>query len=91
MSHSWYVAAAVNSRRTRSSCTGGPDFRLRLRLPGVHRPQPLGRAQPIDPVTGGGDALVSEVVGDEPVMYSIHEDEVLVRVVRISHRADVYG
>jgi mRNA-degrading endonuclease RelE of RelBE toxin-antitoxin system len=25
------------------------------------------------------------------VIYSIHEDEVLVRVVRISHRADVYG
>jgi mRNA interferase RelE/StbE len=25
------------------------------------------------------------------VIYSIHYDEVLVRVVRISHRADVYG
>lgn len=25
------------------------------------------------------------------VIYSIHDDEVLVRVVRISHRADVYG
>lgn len=25
------------------------------------------------------------------VIYSIHDDRVLVRVVRISHRADVYG
>ena len=25
------------------------------------------------------------------VVYSIHDDEVLVRFVRISHRADVYG
>jgi mRNA interferase RelE/StbE len=25
------------------------------------------------------------------VIYSIHDDEVLVEVVRISHRADVYG
>ena len=25
------------------------------------------------------------------VIYSIHDDEVLVRVVRLSHRADVYG
>ena len=25
------------------------------------------------------------------VIYSIHDDEVLVRVVRISHRTDVYG
>ncbi|MGY1829756.1 type II toxin-antitoxin system RelE/ParE family toxin [Geodermatophilus sp. SYSU D01180] len=29
--------------------------------------------------------------GQYRVVYSIHEDEVLVRVVRISHRADVYG
>ncbi|SEK60600.1 mRNA-degrading endonuclease RelE, toxin component of the RelBE toxin-antitoxin system [Blastococcus sp. DSM 46786] len=29
--------------------------------------------------------------GQYRVIYSIHEDEVLVRVVRISHRADVYG
>ncbi|WP_104523505.1 type II toxin-antitoxin system RelE family toxin [Blastococcus atacamensis] len=25
------------------------------------------------------------------VIYSVHEDQVLVRVLRISHRADVYG
>ena len=29
--------------------------------------------------------------GQYRVIYSIHEDQVLVRVVRISHRADVYG
>jgi mRNA-degrading endonuclease RelE of RelBE toxin-antitoxin system len=29
--------------------------------------------------------------GQYRVIYSIHVDEVLVRVVRISHRADVYG
>ncbi|SHN89014.1 mRNA-degrading endonuclease RelE, toxin component of the RelBE toxin-antitoxin system [Geodermatophilus obscurus] len=29
--------------------------------------------------------------GQYCVVYSIHDDEVLVRVVRISHRADVYG
>ena len=29
--------------------------------------------------------------GQYRVVYSIHADEVLVRVVRISHRADVYG
>ena len=29
--------------------------------------------------------------GQYRVIYSIHEDEVLVRVVRISHRADAYG
>ena len=29
--------------------------------------------------------------GQYRVVYSIHDDEVLVRVVRISHRADVYG
>jgi mRNA-degrading endonuclease RelE of RelBE toxin-antitoxin system len=29
--------------------------------------------------------------GQDRVVYSIHEDRVLVRVVRISHRADVYG
>ncbi|SFT92958.1 mRNA-degrading endonuclease RelE, toxin component of the RelBE toxin-antitoxin system [Geodermatophilus amargosae] len=29
--------------------------------------------------------------GQYRVVYSIHGDEVLVRVVRISHRADVYG
>nr|WP_233517834.1 type II toxin-antitoxin system RelE/ParE family toxin [Geodermatophilus sp. LHW52908] len=29
--------------------------------------------------------------GQYRVIYSIHDDEVLVRVVRISHRADVYG
>jgi mRNA-degrading endonuclease RelE of RelBE toxin-antitoxin system len=29
--------------------------------------------------------------GQYRVIYSIHDHEVLVRVVRISHRADVYG
>jgi mRNA interferase RelE/StbE len=29
--------------------------------------------------------------GQYRVIYSIHDDQVLVRVVRISHRADVYG
>ena len=29
--------------------------------------------------------------GQYRVIYSIHDTEVLVRVVRISHRADVYG
>ena len=29
--------------------------------------------------------------GQYRVIYSIHDDDVLVRVVRISHRADVYG
>ena len=29
--------------------------------------------------------------GQYRVIYSIHDNEVLVRVVRISHRADVYG
>lgn len=29
--------------------------------------------------------------GQYRVIYSIHQEEVLVRVVRISHRADVYG
>ena len=29
--------------------------------------------------------------GQYRVIYSIHDDEVLVGVVRISHRADVYG
>ena len=29
--------------------------------------------------------------GQYRVIYSIHDDEVLVRVVRISHRTDVYG
>jgi mRNA interferase RelE/StbE len=29
--------------------------------------------------------------GQYRVIYSIHDEEVLVRVVRISHRADVYG
>ena len=29
--------------------------------------------------------------GQYRVIYSIHHDEVLVRVVRISHRADVHG
>jgi mRNA interferase RelE/StbE len=29
--------------------------------------------------------------GQYRVIYSIHDDKVLVRVVRISHRADVYG
>ena len=29
--------------------------------------------------------------GQYRVIYSIHDDEVLVRVVRISHRADVYS
>ena len=29
--------------------------------------------------------------GQYRVIYSVHDDEILVRVVRISHRADVYG
>ncbi len=29
--------------------------------------------------------------GQYRVIYSIHDDQVLVRIVRISHRADVYG
>jgi len=29
--------------------------------------------------------------GQYRVIYSIHDEQVLVRVVRISHRADVYG
>lgn len=29
--------------------------------------------------------------GQYRVIYSIHDDQVLVRVVRISHRSDVYG
>jgi mRNA-degrading endonuclease RelE of RelBE toxin-antitoxin system len=29
--------------------------------------------------------------GQYRVIYCIHDDEVLVRVVRISHRADAYG
>jgi mRNA interferase RelE/StbE len=29
--------------------------------------------------------------GQHRVIYSIHDDEVVVRVVRVSHRADVYG
>jgi mRNA-degrading endonuclease RelE of RelBE toxin-antitoxin system len=29
--------------------------------------------------------------GQYRVVYSIHDEQVLVRVVRISHRADVYG
>ena len=29
--------------------------------------------------------------GQYRVIYSIHDDEVLVKVVRISHRTDVYG
>ena len=29
--------------------------------------------------------------GQYRVIYSIHDDEILVPVVRISHRADVYG
>jgi mRNA-degrading endonuclease RelE of RelBE toxin-antitoxin system len=29
--------------------------------------------------------------GQYRVIYSIHEDQILVKVVRISHRADVYG
>lgn len=29
--------------------------------------------------------------GQYRVIYSLHDDQVLVRVVRISHRADVYG
>lgn len=29
--------------------------------------------------------------GQYRVVYSIHDERVLVRVVRISHRADVYG
>lgn len=29
--------------------------------------------------------------GQYRVVYSIHDDEILVRVVRISHRADAYG
>ncbi len=36
-------------------------------LAGVHRPHPLRAAQPVDPVAGGGDALVGELVGDVPV------------------------
>jgi hypothetical protein len=33
----------------------------------VDRPQSRRRAQAVDPVAGGGDALVGELVGDEPV------------------------
>jgi mRNA interferase RelE/StbE len=29
--------------------------------------------------------------GQYRVIYSVHDDQVLVRVIRISHRADVYG
>ena len=29
--------------------------------------------------------------GQYRVAYSVHDDEVIVRVVRLSHRADVYG
>ena len=36
------------------------------------------------------EGLWSARRGQYRVIYSIHEDQVLVRVVRISHRADVY-
>ncbi len=37
-------------------------------FPGVHRPQPLRRAQPLHPVLPGADAVLGgELVGDEPV------------------------
>jgi mRNA-degrading endonuclease RelE of RelBE toxin-antitoxin system len=34
---------------------------------------------------------MAERRGQYRVIYSIHDDRVLVRVVRISHGADVYG
>jgi mRNA-degrading endonuclease RelE of RelBE toxin-antitoxin system len=37
------------------------------------------------------EGLWSARRGQYRVIYSIHDEQVLVRVVRISHRADVYG
>jgi mRNA interferase RelE/StbE len=37
------------------------------------------------------DGYWSAQRGQYRVIYSIHDDEVRVRVVRISHRADAYG
>ena len=67
VSHSRFGAAAVNSRSTRSSCTGGPGRRLRPRLRAwtdhsrcwVH--SRLTRLRPALDAAGG------ELVGDEPV------------------------
>ncbi len=68
VSHSWFGAAAVNSRSTRSSWTGGPGLRSGAALPGVHREQI--RCWVHSRLTRFRQALhapVGELVGDEPV------------------------
>jgi hypothetical protein len=42
-------------------------LRFRPGFSGVHRPDSLLRAQPGDPVLTGGDASLTEFIGDEPV------------------------
>ena len=44
--------------------TGAP---IEAALAGVHRPDPLGCAEPVDAVAGRPDAFAGELVGDEPV------------------------
>ncbi|MCZ2839095.1 type II toxin-antitoxin system RelE family toxin [Modestobacter sp. VKM Ac-2985] len=43
------------------------------------------------PLRFGLEGYWSARRGQYRVIYSIHDEEVLVRVVRISHRADAYG
>jgi hypothetical protein len=44
-----------------------PWLAVEAALAGVHRPDPLLCAEPVDPVAGGDHALVGELVGDEAV------------------------
>ena len=51
----------------------------------------VGKVAPLRRSSGSLEGYRSAGRGQYRVIYSIHDNEVLVRVVRISHRADVYG
>ena len=68
VSQSWFGAGAVNSRRTRSSCTGGPGLAAQAALLGEHRPDPLAASTAAATrFSPAADAAAGQLVGDEPV------------------------
>ena len=62
VSHRTLDAAAVNWRSTRSSWTGGPGLTIEAEFLCDHRPDPLLRAQPGNPVLASDQAAVAQFV-----------------------------
>ena len=82
----YHVELLPSAHRDLKRLTKAVQIRIAVRLRGlVENPRPTGMVK-----LAGTENLWRIRIGDYRVVYEIHDDRLIVLVVRVAHRKDVY-